>query len=158
MSAHLRSLLIVILALVLLGKCGTPGCAGDVEGWIDEAPDVLKEFQAVQAEVLADHFLVRKRDTLGRLFVWPRDTVRSDRTELPKLRAWFRAGRGFLKIAEDHCSARYRVCDGWGYWAQAVLSQGRPKTSHEVAAQMRDTMDLGGGWYAWVTSCEDCWD
>ncbi len=145
----------MVTSLLLQARCGTPGCAGGVEHWIDEAPEVLKEFHVVQAEVLADDILEKKRDTLGRLFVWPSDTARRNKAELPALRAWFRAGRGFLTIAEGRSTARYRVCDGWGYWAQGVLSHSVPRNAE---AHVVDSLDLGGGWYAWVGACEDCWD
>lgn len=158
MPHRTRPLWIFIAALALLVRCGAPGCAEGVERWIDEAPEALKEFRTVQAEVLADGVLEKKRDTLGRLFVWPSDTVRPNSAELPALRAWFRAGRGFLTMAGEQSKARFRVCDGWSYWAVGVISQGRPVLSHEMAAQLVDTMDLGDGWFAWVTACEDCWD
>lgn len=113
--ARPTALCIAVISTLLLVRCGRPGCAEGVEHWIEEAPVALGEFRSVQAEVLAGTMLVKRRDSLGRLFVFPPDTARS-MAELPRLRAWFRSGRGYLTLIQDHSSARYRVCDSWFTW------------------------------------------
>ncbi len=136
--------------------CGDPPCAADKEIWIDEAPQAMAEFRGVVDEVKADTGFATRFAVRGSLFLRQHDTARYRVFNVPRAMAWFRAGRGYIALDPGDTSFCYRDCEVGGFRANAYVYSGPMRHGYKDIVRMIDSVDLGDGWYAHVTTCRGC--
>jgi hypothetical protein len=136
--------------------CGDPLCAEGKETWIDEAPQAMAEFREVVDEVSADTGFVGRFSVRSFLFLRQLDTADYRAFNVPKAMAWFRAGRGYIALDPGDTSFCYRDCEVGGFTAYAYVYDGPRRYGYKDIVQVIDSVDLGDGWYAHVTTCRGC--
>lgn len=154
-AAKARMLLWAIIVATGYG-CGDPPCAEGKEAWIDESPQAMTEFREVVDEVKADTRFVDRFSVRGSLFLRQLDTADYQDFNVPKAMAWFRAGRGYIALDPGDTSFCYRDCEVGGFMANAYVYSGPRRYGYKDIVQMIDSVNLGGGWYAHVTTCRGC--
>ena len=153
----LRTSLSFLLLVWLLNGCGPTECAEDIETWIDEAPTALNEFLMLRKEVLADTTFFVRHAIQGKVLILdPRDTVEYATYGLPRVMAWFRSGKSYIRIGEDYTEFYFRQCRNGRYSANGMVYLERMQHSWSVAVERADSADLGDGWHAYVTTCVGC--
>ena len=116
----------------------------------------MAEFREVREEINADTAFVDRFSENGYLFLRDLDTAEYALWNVPRVVGWFRRGRGWLALDPGDTTICYRSCEVGGFLANACIHSAPMRHSYKSGVRMIDSLDLGSGWYAHVTTCRGC--
>jgi hypothetical protein len=138
-------------------------CTNHIEEWITEAPDALKDFNAVKAELdTAVHFKQEFGDRLGGLFIKGGNyEYYYSKYNMPNLARWFKKGRSYISISPNgytnicfkNCIDRMNTASGYIYNRK---SNPNPTIHYKEGVTLIDSLNINDEWYAHVITCTGC--
>lgn len=145
-----------LLAIFLLSSCNLFQC--DTKGWIEEAPQALQEFELVRQELEDNPTFVDEFSRNESLFLRKIDSIEYQDYPVPKVREWFRNGRGYIDFQENSISFCYKQCIKGGRTANAYFYSipQRHQHSYKSGVEIVDSLTIGNEWRVHIVTCNGC--
>ena len=150
-----RVLTILVSAFALINSCTFNKCE-NIDGWMNDAPEALKEFNLVKREILSNSQFQKKFSVQGQLFIRILDTSEYKSYDMPSLKEWFRKGRGYIAFTENDTSFCFKECESGVNTSSGYIYYRKKKNEYKTRVQIVDSLDLGEGWHAEIVKCKGC--
>ena len=160
-AINMKTLYSYVYLLLLISVCGCnySPCDKTINNWISESPSALNEFQLVKKEILSNQAFLDSFTTRGRVFIGGAMSDTNDFAgfDMPRLKEWYKKGRGLISFDKADTLAIYRECDNGGHqaWAHIRKTKFNPKEFNS-SVSLIDTLQLPNNWYALVIQCRGC--
>ena len=160
-STFINTLVFIIL---LFGCSKKDICQEKLLQWRQAAPIALKDFDAIQNEIELNRKAFYIQGESSYLYIrhdFPERIEKENNIKLPLIKKWFSEyPGGYIDFKNNRIQIQFRDChqESKTYFAKLYYSESgiSPSFTHNLVAEIADSVKLRANWYFIVTKCEGC--